>query len=164
MAISLRSQWNKPLETPVNIWPRSNDQIKSSEPVELVLLSGLKRRHQCLLAISLRRQWNKPLETPVNIWARSNGRIKSYVPLEPKLLCGPWWCPTRRCGCWVAILVRCQVKPFLETHVKIWARSNGRIKSSKPGELVVLSGSRDATSVSWRFHCEANETSLLKLL
>ena len=55
--------------------------------------------------------------------------IRSYVSLEPVLFRSPWSFPTRRYWCQVAILVRRQGKQPLETHVKIYARSNGRIKS-----------------------------------
>jgi hypothetical protein len=40
MAISLRRQRNKPLETPVNIWARSKGRIKSYVPLEWKLLRG----------------------------------------------------------------------------------------------------------------------------
>jgi hypothetical protein len=92
------------------------------------------------MAISLRCQGNKPLEIPIKIWAQSNSRIKSYAPLKPVLSCGPSSFSTRRCGCRVAILVRRQRKQPPKTHVKIWARSNGRIKSYGPLEPVLYSG------------------------
>jgi hypothetical protein len=92
------------------------------------------------MAISLRCQGNKPLETPIKIWARSNGRIKSYEPLEPVLLSCSWCGLTRCWHCRVAILVRCQGKQPLETPVKIWARSNGWIKSYGRLEPVIWSG------------------------
>jgi len=75
-----------------------------------------------------------------------------------------WSCPTRRCRCRVAILVRRQGKPPPETHVKLWGRSNGGSRVtyllSRYSSLV----RQDTTIVSRKFHCDAKETSLLKLL
>jgi len=143
--ISYRRQGYKPFETHVKIWVRSNGRIRSYVPIEPVLLCGtcscLTRRCWCRVAILVRRQGKQPLETHIKIWERSNSRITSYVPLEPVLLCGPWSCLSRRCWCRVAILVRRQGKQPLETHVKIWERSNGRINSYVPLEPVSLSGS-----------------------
>jgi len=117
MAISLRRQGNKPIGTPVKIWGRSNDRIKSYEPLEPMVRSMDESRVTNLLSRCSVRFLEWPDHTLVvsnsnssatprktafeNSWkilARSNGRIKSYEPLKPVLLSRPWCGPTRLWG------------------------------------------------------------------
>jgi hypothetical protein len=60
--------------------------------------------------------------------------------LKPVILSGPWCGPTTRWRCRVAIFMGRQGKQPSKTPVKIWVRSNGRIKSYGPLEEVLYSG------------------------
>jgi hypothetical protein len=85
-------------KTTVKLWARSNGQIKSYVPFQLLFRSGATRPPLQRVEILVLVQGKRPPETTVKLWARSNGRIKSYDPLQLLFQSGATRPPPQRVG------------------------------------------------------------------